>query len=103
VPFTAADAAKHKKGLTPTQAKAWAEIANSATKEYGDERSAIRVANSKATKATTARNYGKEQRKADKSKELAKVPKKTASGKVNPKAVPKGRVVVGKSRVGKKS
>lgn len=59
MPWTAADAKKHKKGLNSTQAKAWAEIANNALKEYGDEGRAIRTANAKATRAKKATNYGK--------------------------------------------
>lgn len=96
MPWKAADASQHKKGLNPTQQKAWAEIANSALKEYGDEASAIKVANAKAPRARRATHYKEEQAKAAKSKMLAQVPKVSASGKRNPKALPTGKVVVGR-------
>jgi uncharacterized protein YdaT len=47
MPWSAGDAKKHKKGLSKTEAKKWAEIANAALKQYGDEGKAIRVANSR--------------------------------------------------------
>lgn len=96
MPWKAADASQHKKGLTSTQQKAWAEIANSALKEYGDEASAIRVANAKAPKAHHATHYREEQKEASKSKMLQRVPKVSASGRRNPKALPTGKVVVGR-------
>ena len=47
MPWTAKDADKHIKGLSGHQKSAWAKIANSALKEYGDEGKAIRTANAK--------------------------------------------------------
>lgn len=47
MPWSAGDAKKHKKGLSKTEAKKWAEIANSILKETGDEAKAIRIANSR--------------------------------------------------------
>lgn len=49
MPWTAADADKHIKGLSANQKKGWAKIANAALKEYnGDEGRAIRTANAKS-------------------------------------------------------
>lgn len=48
MPYRARDAKRHIKGLTPGQDQAWAKIANSALREYGDEGRAIRTANSRA-------------------------------------------------------
>lgn len=47
MPWTAADAKKHKKGLSKTEAEKWAEIANSVLKRDKDEAKAIRVANAR--------------------------------------------------------
>ena len=55
MPWSASDAHKHKKGLSPDEAEKWATIANSALGASGDEGYAIRVANSK-TDATKAGN-----------------------------------------------
>jgi len=55
MPWTSADAKKHKKGLTPQQEKRWASIANSVLKACKDsgtsdcDAKAIRIANAKAT------------------------------------------------------
>lgn len=58
MPWSASDADKHKKGLTPAQKKKWAKVANSVLKECLDdggsqktcEAKAIRIANSKFAK-----------------------------------------------------
>jgi hypothetical protein len=55
VPWTAADAKKHKKGLSSSQAKKWARIANNVLRQCEDSgkshkdcaASAVRIANSK--------------------------------------------------------
>jgi uncharacterized protein YdaT len=47
MPWSASDASKHIKGLTPAQAKRWASIANSVLEQTGDEGRAIRIANAK--------------------------------------------------------
>lgn len=48
MPWTAKDADRHIKGLSPEKKKAWAKIANAALKEYGgNEGRAIRTANAK--------------------------------------------------------
>ena len=47
MPWTAADAKKHKKGLTPAQAKKWATIANAVRKSTGSDAEAIRTANAR--------------------------------------------------------
>jgi len=100
MPWTAADAKSHKKGLNPTQSKAWAEIANNVLKEKGDEATAIKVANAKAPAAKRATNYKKDLAADRKVPELKKVPKVSASGIKNPKALPKGKVIVGKPKKG---
>jgi hypothetical protein len=46
MPWTARDAQSHnKRARTPHQKKVWASAANAALKEYGDDATAIRVAN----------------------------------------------------------
>lgn len=58
MPWVAADAAKHKQGLTPAQSQTWAKVANGVLNRcLGDggsqsqcEGKAIRVANSMADK-----------------------------------------------------
>ena len=76
MPWSASDARRHKHGLNPTESKAWAEIANNVLERTGDEGQAIRVANSKSTRAKKAINYNAEQARAAKKKALSKVPKK---------------------------
>lgn len=57
MPWTASDATKHKKGLTPKQAQTWAKVANSALASCEKQGKAdcdgyaIRVANAAVTKA----------------------------------------------------
>ncbi len=45
MPWTAKDADKFKKGLSPKQKRKWAAIANSALKRTGNEGIAIKSAN----------------------------------------------------------
>jgi len=45
MPWTKDEAAKHKKGLTGSERKRWAKIANAVYSETGDEGKAIRIAN----------------------------------------------------------
>lgn len=47
MPWTSADATRHKKGLSGSSARKWADIANSVLSRTGDEAQAIRVANSR--------------------------------------------------------
>jgi hypothetical protein len=64
MPWTAADASKHKKGLSATQARQWAHVANSALarcQEDGDsdcDGRAIRQANAAVDKMVTVPSLG---------------------------------------------
>lgn len=57
MPWSSDDAHKYKKGLSGEQARKWAKIANSALEQYGDEGRAIKVANSKVSKAIAQDTY----------------------------------------------
>lgn len=57
MPWTHLDAKRHKKGLTPTQAKRWASIANSVLKRDKDEGKAIRIANAKCCESEDFSSY----------------------------------------------
>jgi hypothetical protein len=46
MPWSTADAHRHKRGMTEREAGLWAKTANAARKHYGDDATAIRVANS---------------------------------------------------------
>lgn len=64
MPWTAAQAKDHKKGLTPTQAQAWAKIANHALSDCASkngsdcEGRAIRIANAAVDKVGKATEQG---------------------------------------------
>lgn len=47
MPWTAAQAAKHKKGLSPKQRAQWAKVANHVLQTTGNDAIAIRTANAK--------------------------------------------------------
>ena len=47
MPWSSAQASKHKKGLSSQQKDKWASIANSVLADTGDEGLAIRIANSR--------------------------------------------------------
>ncbi len=55
MPWTAADAKKHKKGLSASQSKKWAAVANGTLKSTGNDATAIRTANKAVGKARTKR------------------------------------------------
>lgn len=56
MPWTAQDARRHKRGLSPRQARQWAHVANDELERTGDEGRAIRAANaSTSTSAWHAR------------------------------------------------
>lgn len=47
MPWSAADASKHHKGLSDDSKERWARIANAILSKTGDEASAIKIANSR--------------------------------------------------------
>lgn len=51
MPWLPDQASKHKRGLTSSQSKKWARIANSVLRKDGDEGKAIRIANVKAVES----------------------------------------------------
>jgi len=53
MPWSAKDAKKHKKGLTPAQSRKWSKVANAVLDDSGDEGKAIRIANSKVGESLT--------------------------------------------------
>lgn len=55
MPWSPADAKRHKKGLTPAQSRRWAQVANGALKSTGDDGRAIRIANAAVGKKKGAR------------------------------------------------
>ena len=63
MPWSSSDASRHKSGLNKVQSRAWAEIADSVLSKSGDEGKAIRIANSKASRAKKSVHYDENMRK----------------------------------------
>ena len=58
MPWSAAGAKRHKKGLSSAQASKWAAIANAILSKTGDEAKAIRIASSKVGKHGSKKHHG---------------------------------------------
>lgn len=64
MPWNPDDATKHtKKASTPKKRKQWSTVANAAREEYGDDATAIKVAN--AAVASTTKKAGTAKKKED--------------------------------------
>lgn len=63
MPWDKSDSSKHKKGLSSTGKKAWAEIADKARSSGYNDAAAIRIANSKAPRAKKSQHYSSNMRK----------------------------------------